>query len=316
MKILVVVNPRAGSGKGAQLADALCQALAERGIAFERESSQSVGDATRLARSARHRDANVVAAVGGDGTFNEVAQALVDARGNPATGPELCLIPAGTGTDLGRTLELASDVPSILERLSQAPRVIDLGIAEYTPRDSPEPGSRAFRAFLNVASVGLSAVVAELSNRAPKWLGGRLTYLGASLWSALGYRNAEVELRATQGAAQSLPLYRGPVSFVAFCNGRYFGGAMLIAPEADPRDGQLDCVRLGDLSKLQTYALSQHIYGGTHVAREGVSVSRGREFEVVPMAPGARVEIEVDGETPGTLPARFRVVPNGARLRC
>jgi diacylglycerol kinase (ATP) len=308
MKILVVVNPRAGSGTAVQVGDALCRALGDRGIAYEREESRSVGDATRLARSAAGRDANVVVAIGGDGTFNEVAQTLLDERGDPAPGPELCLIPAGTGSDLGRTLGLETEVLAVVERLGREPRAIDLGVVEFCTGVGTQ---RSARAFLNVASTGLSAVVAGRSNRAPKWLGGRLTYLGASLLSALGYRNARVSV-----LADKMPHYDGPVSFVAFCNGRYFGGAMLIAPNADPHDGQLDCVLLGDLNKFQTYALSSHLYEGTHVSRLGVSVARGREFEVLPNPPGERVAIEIDGETPGILPATFRVIPNAVKLRC
>jgi YegS/Rv2252/BmrU family lipid kinase len=309
MKILVVVNPRAGSGKAAAVGDALCRALEQAGLGFEREDSHGPGHASELARSAAGRGAGVVAAVGGDGTFNEVAQALLGERGQPVPGPELCLVPAGTGSDLGRTLALATDVDQVLSRLRAPPRAVDLGHVEFALREAPE--RRGTRAFLNVASVGFSAVVAARCNRAPKWLGGRLIYLGASLVSALGYRNVPLVIRN-----EGLETYTGKVTFVAFCNGRYFGGAMKIAPDADPTDGKLDSVLIGDLSKRETYALTSHIYEGTHVSRPRVAVSRGHEFEVTSTLPESNIEIEIDGETPGFLPAKIRLFPGAVHLRC
>jgi YegS/Rv2252/BmrU family lipid kinase len=309
MKILVVVNPRAGSGRAATVADALCQALGRRGFDFEKVETRERDDGITLARQASARDAQVVAAVGGDGTFNEVCQSLISHGGEPAGGPELCLVPAGTASDLQRTLNLETDVSSIVRRLEHAPRRIDLGVVDFAPRGAPN--ARAQRAFLNITSVGFSAVVAARTNRTPKWVGGRLTYLGASLVSAITYANESLTLHM-----DGMPLYEGPVMLAAFCNGRYFGGGMKIAPDADPSDEQLDAVVLGDLSKLQSYALTSHIYEGTHVSRHRVSVSRGREFEVASSRADRKVEIEVDGETPGTLPARVRLLPRAVRLRC
>jgi YegS/Rv2252/BmrU family lipid kinase len=309
MKILVVVNPRAGSGKAAAMGEALCRALAQADVQFERQDSQRPGHASDLARTARHRHASVVATVGGDGTFNEVAQALLDDDGRPAPGPELCLVPAGTGSDLARTLQLPTNVDDAVRRLQAPGRLMDLGWIEFAPHGAPE--RRQARAFLNEASVGMSAVIAARCNLAPKWLGARLTYLGASLVSALGYRNAPLVIHRDGALA-----YEGKVTFVAFCNGRYFGGAMKVAPEADPTDGSLDSVLVGDLSKRETYALTSHIYEGTHVSRPGVAVSRGHEFEVSCSLPERHVEIEIDGETPGTLPARIRLIPGAVRLRC
>lgn len=309
MKILVVVNPRAGSGKACAVGDALCRVLAGAGLQFERVDSKGPADAGELRSTELLRGASVIAAVGGDGTFNEVAQGLIGSDGEPAPGPALCLVPAGTGSDLGRTLDLCSDPQQVLERLMTRERKIDLGSVEYALRDAP--GERRTRAFLNVTSIGLSAVVAARCNRAPKWLGGRLTYLGASLLSALGYQNQALVVRRDGAKA-----HEGKVTFLAFCNGRYFGGGMKIAPDADPADGSLDSVLIGDLSKRETYALTSHIYEGTHVSRPRVAVSRGREFEVAGSLPDQNVEIEIDGETPGTLPVRVRLFPGAVTLRC
>lgn len=309
MKTLVVVNPRAGSGKAALKGEALCKRLERAGVAYEQVLSEQVGDGARLCRTAHARGVDVIVAVGGDGTFNEAAQALIDQSGGPAQGPDLCLVPAGTASDLQRTLGLEEDLDRVVLRLAEPPRRVDLAAIEFTPNDGA--GERRWRAFMNIASVGFSAVVASRSNRAPKWLGGKLTYMGAALGAALGYRNESLVI-----VRDGKQVHDGPVMLVAFCNGRYFGGGMKIAPHADPSDQRLDCVVIGDLNKLQTYALTSHMYKGTHVSRPGVEVTRGTEFEVSCSLADRRVEIEIDGETPGRLPARVRVLPGGTRLRC
>jgi diacylglycerol kinase (ATP) len=106
-----------------------------------------------------------------------------------------------------------------------------------------------------------------------------------------------------------------PIFNVALANGRYFGGGMLIAPDADPSDGLLDVVALQDLSKLESVALSQHIYKGSHLTRAGVSVARGKVVEAEPLAAGTEVLVDMDGETPGRLPLRAELAPGALRLR-
>src|SRR5688572_19195126 len=99
MKLQLIVNPRAGSGRAAQRLPQIERALASHGIEYEKSLTQGPGDATRLAREAASRGVDTIGAVGGDGTINEIAQAYLDSDGNPIAGPSLALIPAGTGGD-------------------------------------------------------------------------------------------------------------------------------------------------------------------------------------------------------------------------
>lgn len=314
MNVSVIVNPKAGTGSAARTLDLLLRALSNFNGTLQVQETLHRGDATRLAMAARDAGAEVIVAIGGDGTFNEVSQALITADGLPISAlaekkvPDLVLIPAGTGSDLHRTLELDVTPEAVLERLKDPhTRALDLGIVEF--RSSA--GDRQTRAFLNVASCGFSARVASMVNNGPKWLGGQFSYLGAALKAAMGHQKPDLRLKV-----DGQLWYSGRVVLAAFGNSRYFGGGMRIAPGADPSDGMLDCVLLGDLSRLQTYALTSHIYGGTHLSRTGVQVCQGTEFEVESILPDELVEIEIDGETPGFLPARVRILPGAVRLRC
>lgn len=102
---------------------------------------------------------------------------------------------------------------------------------------------------------------------------------------------------------------------VALANGRYFGGGMQIAPEADPSDGLLDVVALGDLTRLGTVSLTQDVYAGNHLDRAQVTSTRGGVIEAESLAPGAEVLIDMDGETPGRLPLTARLAHGALQIR-
>ena len=91
--------------------------LRERGHAATVAYTKGPLDAARIARQAREDGVGTLIVVGGDGTLNEVSQAYVDVEGNPVAGPQLAVVPAGTGGDLRRTIGISTDVNAALDRL-------------------------------------------------------------------------------------------------------------------------------------------------------------------------------------------------------
>jgi diacylglycerol kinase family enzyme len=98
---------------------------------------------------------------------------------------------------------------------------------------------------------------------------------------------------------------------VIVANGRWHGGAMLLAPESEPDDGTFDVVVIGDINKRDFVTTVPKIYNGTYLAHPKVELLRSRAVAVE--AP-ERLPIEVDGEQVGTTPARFEVVPGALRV--
>ncbi|HYO96279.1 MAG TPA: hypothetical protein VER33_17290, partial [Polyangiaceae bacterium] len=123
------------------------------------------------------------------------------------------------------------------------------------------------------------------------------------------YRNADVRVRV-----DDQPWIEGPIFNVAIANGRYFGGGMLIAPDADPSDGALDVVAMMDLSALESVSLSPQVYRGQHLGHSKVRASRGQRVTAEALAPRKEVLIDMDGETPGRLPLVARVLPSALRI--
>jgi diacylglycerol kinase (ATP) len=307
MRISVVVNPRAGAGSAARQLPKLRRGLEALGAPFEILETRRPGHATALAVGAIESGSTLIAVVGGDGTLNEVSQAYVDASGAPVPGPALAVIPCGTGGDFPKSCRFVRDgIGGGVERLgARRERPLDLGV--ITLHDIE--GRRIHRAFLNVASVGISGAVDERVTRGPKWLGGKAAFLLATVGAALEYQNIPVEIEI-DGA----PWHAGPTLLTAIANGQFLGGGMQIAPQADFADGLLDVVCVGDLSRGKFLNLFPSVYKGAHLGLESVRSQRGRSVVVRAIGGGRPVLVDVDGETPGYLPLEARIFPGALQL--
>lgn len=298
----MIVNPRSqGGGAGRdwpRVADRI-----RRQVAFEHVTTTARGDATRLARQALRDGAERVVALGGDGTINEVMNGFFDEAGAPvAPGAALGILPYGTGGDLRKTLGIPKDLDAAIGVLAaDHRRRIDVGRIEHVD----DHGRPAVRRFCNIASLGMSAEVDVLVNQSSKRF-GKLSYMAATVRGMARYDNQRVRLTFDDDPATALEL---TVNTVAIANGRYFGGGMKMAPDAEPDDGLFDVVAIGDVGMFEMLRASRRLYAGTHVTRPEVSVRRARRVLAEPAADGAVVGLDVDGETPGRLPATFTVEP-------
>lgn len=307
MKVRVVVNPKAGAGAAARRIPDIRRALERGGVAYDIAETRGPRDAARIVREAYGEGVTCCAIVGGDGTLNEASQAFLAADGSAQPGPELALIPSGTGGDFRKTFDLGNGLDEAVDRLRTAtPRAIDLGVVDLIGPD----GRPARHAFINILSFGLGGLADRIVNASPKWLGGKATFLLGTLRATLVYRPQPVVV-----SVDGEPFLEAPIMNVALANGRFFGGGMKIAPGADPSDGSFDVVALHDLSKLAGVALASKIYAGSHPGSPGVRVTRGRIVEARAVYDRDEVLIDMDGETPGRLPLTARVLPGAVTLR-
>ncbi|HEY1101201.1 MAG TPA: diacylglycerol kinase family lipid kinase, partial [Myxococcota bacterium] len=205
-----------------------------------------------------------------------------------------------TGGDFRRTFGWGTDPIADIERLVRLKRRrIDLGVCVCTGTD----GQPVRRFFVNESSFGLSGDVVDQANRASKKLGARLSFLSASVKAAVAYQPKKVVL-SVDGGADVVE----DVSFVALGNGRYFGGSMHFAPDAVVDDGRFDTVvtRGGLGFWVKNIA---GLYSGGYVGAEGVSVVKNTSLSARAAVASERIPIEVDGEQPGFLPARWDLIP-------
>jgi YegS/Rv2252/BmrU family lipid kinase len=304
-RTVLIVNPQSQGGRlGKQWKD-LADTIG-RAFPFEEAITQAPGDATRLTREALRGGAERVVAIGGDGTINEVANGFFDDAG-VAIAPEasLAVLPFGTGGDFRRTLHMPTDLADAAKVIAAGQRRrIDVGRLAFTATT----GGRASRMFVNIASFGVSGVVDRLVNQSAKRL-GPLTFAVASARATWSYKNQRVQL--VFDGAERIDL---TINTVAVANGRYFGGGMMMAPDAELDDGAFDVIAMGDLGFRDLLKSGRRLYKGTHLTMDKVTVRRARVVDAEPIDPAAVVELDVDGENPGRLPARFELVPQALWL--
>ena len=294
------MNPASSNGSTGKRWPELAHRAAQLGLQGETLFSDRPGHLIELAEQATRDGAEVVVAVGGDGTLNEVVNGLM--RGGAA--PELATIPLGTGMDFVRTYSIPNRFEdAVRTALSDTTRTIDVGRVSYRTWS----GQVAERYVANVGSVGMSAAVAQRANGMSKALGGKTTFFYALVRVFLEWENTQVRVELDDGEVREARMHD-----VIVANGRWHGGAMLLAPDAEPDDGLFDVVLIGDINKRDFVTTSPKIYKGTYVRHPKVEVLRTKAITVD--APES-LPIELDGEQVGTTPARFEIVPRALRVR-
>jgi YegS/Rv2252/BmrU family lipid kinase len=300
-RTIFLVNPASDNGATGRRWPELERAAVAAGLRGETRFSEAPGHLGTLAADAAAGGASLLVAVGGDGTINEVADGLLKAgRGGDV---ELAVLSRGTGTDFVRSARIPRDVRGALETaLHGTTRTIDAGRATFVD----DHGRPAERYFVNFAGAGISGGIARRANSSSKRLGGRVSFIVATVRVFARWRAQPLELDV-DGERRS-----GRMLEALAMNGDYTAGGMWMSPEASLEDGLLDVVLIGDATKLDFLLTFPKIYRGRHLSHPKVELLRGRSLAV---DSPATLPIVLDGEQPGTTPARFELVPKALRVR-
>jgi diacylglycerol kinase family enzyme len=152
----------------------------------------------------------------------------------------------------------------------------------------------------------MSGAIAQRANDATKALGGKVSYVWATFAVFARWKNSEIEVTVDD------EVRRARMHDVVVANGPYFGGGMKICPNAKPDDGVFDVLLIGDVTKRDLAVTLPKIFRGTHLPHPKAELLRGA---VVTVDSDVQLPIELDGEQPGTTPARFELAANALRVR-
>ncbi len=307
---MVIVNPASANGATGRTWPELRAALDRVLDRWDNTFTLEPQEATAIAAKAAADGYEMIVSVGGDGTMNEVVTGLLAEGEEPKLVRDdlvLGAVRAGTGGDFARFLELSHTLPDSVAHLGgDTTRPCDLGVIELTGHD----GAPVRRAFLNIASFGLSGMVDDKVNATTKLFGGKASFLIGTFRALAGYRPQRVDVTVD---GETFIADETMVT-VAVANGQFFGGGMRIAPEAAIDDGQLDVV-VQLRSGLKEIVSIRDLYSGRAADWASVRQTRGAVVEASPGTSEGPVLVDCDGEQPGRLPAKFRIIPSAVRLK-
>jgi len=305
LKAALVVNPASGNGATGKRFPVMADIIKQEGLSFVHRFTESPGHATEITRHFLQEGHDLIIAVGGDGTTNEVLNGFFDRSGAAIRpGAAISFISGGTGRDLIRTVGIPVDTASAVRHIINSEvHPIDLGRVSYLTKD----GLQQSRYYINVAGLGLDGATVDRVNRTSKALGGFISFLWATIATLALYKNQKMQI-----IVDEQEICNEPVTVVVFGNGQYFGGGMHIAPNASIDDGLLDIIILRDLSKLNLLLSLPRVYKGSHLTHGRITSLRGKKVRVFA---DQTALLDLDGEQPGSAPIELEIIPHAINLR-
>ncbi len=309
----VIFNPASGRGRGASRITSYEGLLRERLSQVDFGVTQGPGHERELAERALDDGYDVIVAVGGDGTWSNVADRIV------ASGREdvaLGILPSGTGNDFGRNLGFRpGDAADAVRILAEGQlRAVDVGRVETPSASEHEPDRFEPRHFINLVGFGFDIAVIDAASKA-RFLKGELLYKLTALQQLFRFPGIYLGVEDGTGTVRD-----GRHLMLTVSNGRYFGGGFPIAPDATVDDGNLHACLIADAAPLSRLRLFNLAEKGRHPSSKRVQLVHEAQFRLTFDAPP---RFEMDGDVRRAadtaldvhlLPRALRVVAPVVRL--
>ncbi len=282
-------------------------------------------EASLLAFHAKKYGYDIVVAVGGDGTINEVVNGLM---GNNLKhyshyvpkifGTSLNLsiefpdsfksilacIPVGTGCDFIKSLHIPNNVKTALKIIQNGNKIdCDVGLIDFSKKQSL-PLQSQFRYFINIAGCGANGETVKRINESKRLFGRRGSFLVAAIQTVFKNRNFPVQISYDGEEYTPVDLR---VLFV--CNGQFCGGGMRVSKTASLQSGKFSVIQIKKMNKFKSILLLNRIYSGDYSGLEGDIIEREAQSIHIIANDKNFIPAESDGEQPGFLPATFSIIP-------
>lgn len=253
MKFIFIVNPTSGNGNGVRVSKAIKECCENMLVDHQVIYTCKENDAKVIASFYKNKSNCTVFSIGGDGTLNEVVNGLANSKA------KLGIIPAGTGNDFYKTFwQFKGDK-------------IDLGKVND-------------RYFINVASLGLDAEIANYANTLKNGkLSSKAVYILSLIHEYFKFKPINIDINGVNKNSTILTV----------CNAKYYGNGFKIAPKAILNDGMFDVIDVKSLNKLEIINLVTKLIQVKHLESKNLNFYRTDSLTIDSLAP---LNCNVDGE--------------------
>jgi len=269
-------------------------------------TTERPGHERQLAERALDDGYDVIVAVGGDGTWSNVADRIV------ASGREdvaLGVLPSGTGNDFGRNLGFRpADAAEAVRILAEGHlRTVDVGRVETPSASEHEPERFEPRHFINLVGFGFDIAVFDAASKA-RFLRGELLYKLTALQQLFRFPGIYLGVEDGTGTVRD-----GRHLMLTVSNGRYFGGGFPIAPDATVDDGNLHACMIADAAPLGRLRLFNLAEKGRHPSSNRVTLVHEAQFRLTFDTP-PRFEMDGDVRRAGDTAMDVRLLPRALQV--
>lgn len=279
----IIANPVAGEGKAPEAASEILKLLKVHGYQGRLELTRCRGDGGRLGQMALVEGFERIVVCGGDGTINEVVNAIVSSNSSAVMG----IIPCGRGNDLARALRIPKNfkvAASVL--MTGKVREIDIGKA-------------GGRRFCTVATFGFDAEVAHFVHEHGAPFSGVATYLYAALRTLLNYKPISAKLSGDFGE------FNGEIFMASIANCSSYGGGFKVSPTSKIDDGVFEVCIIKKISNLTALGLMPTLFWGGHTKHKAF---QSETITKLAIQSEAESWIYADGEPMGIAPTTVETV--------
>ena len=287
-KTAFIINPTSGGGYAGKVWPKIAGLLAKRGQPYSAYLTREQGDGTWLATKAVEEGAELVVAVGGDGTIGEVLNGIVLKK------TILGIIPLGTGNGFRHSTAIPGQWEAALNGLSYwSPRLVDVGRVNRS-------------LFLNVVGIGFDAAVEQLASGKYHSLKGYLAYVPAFIEELASFKHFKASLNYNNRDQ----LIKDAL-LVLISNGACYGGQMCIAPQASIDDGKLDLTVIRNIQPTETAVLAAQALLKRPFNHDSVSFEK---LTKITITADKDVPIHIDGEVVVSQPIEIEIIPKALKL--
>jgi YegS/Rv2252/BmrU family lipid kinase len=267
-KLGIILNPIAGGGRAINIEKQLIEYLRHRKIVFQLEKTNRPQHATELSRQ-MCKELDIIVALGGDGTLNEVA---AGALGSIAS---IAPFPIGSGNDFNRIIGIPRKMALAIDTIiSGTKRLIDIG--KVVMQNSL--GTIQVKHFINTLGIGIDAQIAK-EVKGIKYLRGLPLYILAAI-KALSHYSPNVYSISDSGTTRKETAY-----LLCAGNGIYEGGGFKMLPDANPSDSKLNICLIRKMSVWNALPLVPKIIQGTHGDHEMISMWDSKRINISSIRP-------------------------------